>query len=104
MLYLPVVLVPFTNLPNQTVALSHSTLRVHPEKSSRISGLLSATVSPDEGDLGTQIIPASLRVGIVLHKTRDGYTARANTLLSFLDLNRQVSGWHVQSLGSLNNK
>lgn len=85
------MLAPFTNLPNLTVALAHSTLRIHLSNATRIGALISAPASPDEGDEDRRTTPASLRVGLVIHRARDGYAARANTLQSFLDLNRQVN-------------
>lgn len=51
--------------------------------------------SPDEDDPDKQMASTSLRVGFVLHRANDGYAARANSLQSFLDLNRQVAVFNL---------
>ena len=40
---------------------------------------------PDEAN------DVSFRIGVVIHRATDGYAGRANSLQSYLDLNRHVS-------------
>lgn len=55
-----------------------------------LPGPPSATDSDDDDTVYT-----SFRVGVVVHRARDGYAARANNLQSFLALNRHVRAWSV---------
>jgi translation initiation factor eIF-2B subunit gamma len=50
-----------------------------------LSGPPSATDSEDDNT-----VLASLRIGIIFHRIRDGYAARANNFQSFLAMNRHV--------------
>jgi hypothetical protein len=50
----------------------------------------SGTGSPEEDDEAVPVSHESLRVGLVLHRSSDGYATRVNTLNSFLDANRRV--------------
>lgn len=89
---LRVVAAPPSNHTSQRIALQHSTLHTHVAKDGR-RGLTSepntAPSSPieeeDEADDS-----ASLRVGVVVHGASEGFAARANTLHSYLELNRHV--------------
>lgn len=38
----------------------------------------------------TDVDPATLRCGVTLHRLKDGYAGRANTTVSYFELNRQV--------------
>ncbi len=90
------VLNPTSNSPSQSDALRHSTLYTRPTEHSRQSSgsnghdLHPHGHSPVDDD-EEEDLAASLRVGIIVHKTDEGYAARANTLHSYLDLNRHVS-------------
>ncbi|KDQ57545.1 hypothetical protein JAAARDRAFT_35255 [Jaapia argillacea MUCL 33604] len=85
-----------SNTASQSMALHHSTSQVvdditHPVASSSplndkdISLSIPPSPTGHETDL---LVQASLRVGVVLHKATAGYAARANTLHTFLELNR----------------
>jgi len=95
------VLNPITNNLSQSIALRHSTLQ--PNMHDHVKNLtFSPTASPYLGNMALSGPPsatdsedddtasASLRIGVVLHRARDGYVARANNLQSFLALNRHV--------------
>lgn len=80
----------------QSSALEHATLH---------SDLLSAYDIPEEtrpgsaisspvGDSSSHTETSSLRVGVIVHRAASGYTARANTLHTYLELNRHVSPNH----------
>ena len=95
------VLNPVTNNLSQLIGLRHSTLQQNTHEHLKnstfsptaspylgnmaLSGPPSATDSDDDDNIST-----SLRIGVVIHRARDGYVARANTLQSFLALNRHV--------------
>jgi translation initiation factor eIF-2B subunit gamma len=76
------------NTASQSVALKHSTLQVG--LALRTANALSMPVSPDEDNSEKQAVSASLRVGVVLHREKDGHASRANNLYSYMELNRRV--------------
>jgi len=55
--------------------------------------------SPVDGDEGEDA-PASLRVGLIVHRASAGYAARANNLHSYLELNRHFLSQTTYSLPS----
>ncbi|KAI0342065.1 UDP-3-O-glucosamine N-acyltransferase [Trametopsis cervina] len=86
------VLNPTSASSSQNLALKHATLHHNfSETSAHITSseneIRTAPSSPVDSDDGADN-KASLRVGIVIHSTSDGYAARANTLHSYLELNR----------------
>lgn len=89
------VLNPPSNAVTQSTSLQHSTLHVnkpiqtrHPPHPSE-EDIRTAASSPL--DLEPEALrDISFRVGIDLHRTSEGFSARANTLNSYLDLNRYV--------------
>jgi len=94
------VLNPITNSASQFMALKHSTLHTDPleftkltlpsstSSSPRIKNHdMSVPPSPTDSD-ADPILSASLRVGVVIHRANNGFAARANTIHSFLELNR----------------
>ena len=90
------MLSPSSNSPSQGLALQHATLHtrstqpsLHVSSASSAGEPRTAPSSPidSEEDLEDR---ASLRVGMVVHRTEDGYASRANTLYSYLELNRHV--------------
>lgn len=92
---------PQTHTLSQGLALRHSTLQTSSNEYAK-AATFSPTASPflrnvslpgppsDNDSDEDDTLSSSLRVGIVLHQARDGYVARANTLQSFLALNRNV--------------
>ncbi|KAK7692711.1 hypothetical protein QCA50_004344 [Cerrena zonata] len=93
------ILNPLNNVPSQTTALEHSTLH---------SDILSAYDIPEEtrpesaisspvDDFG-HTETSSLRVGVVVHRAASGYTARANTLHTYIELNRHFLSHTTYSL------
>ncbi|KAI0074151.1 UDP-3-O-glucosamine N-acyltransferase [Panus rudis PR-1116 ss-1] len=73
------------NAPSQRLALEHGTLYDdYLGTSNRIGN--SAASSPIEDD--KPVGGPSLRVGVVVHRASAGFTARANNLPSYLELNR----------------
>ncbi|OCH88888.1 UDP-3-O-glucosamine N-acyltransferase [Obba rivulosa] len=107
------VLSPVTNAASQGLALRHSTLHAKPlddrprrpapsfpgDEGQNEENLRSVVPSPVDGDEGEEP-PASLRVGLVVHKASAGYTARANNLHAYLDLNRHFLSQATYSLPS----
>ncbi|KIM75446.1 hypothetical protein PILCRDRAFT_827152 [Piloderma croceum F 1598] len=98
-----------TNNLSQSIALRHSTLQ--PNMHDHVKNLtFSPTASPYLGNMALSGPPsatdsedddtasASLRIGVVLHRARDGYVARANNLQSFLALNRHFLADNTYSL------
>ncbi|KAH8080294.1 UDP-3-O-glucosamine N-acyltransferase [Cristinia sonorae] len=81
-----------TNTPSHAIALRHATLhdevKLHFSQQERYGFTHSAASSQDEdGEVDVEI-PTSLRVGVVVHRSSEGYSARANNLHSYLELNR----------------
>ncbi|CAL1706994.1 unnamed protein product [Somion occarium] len=77
------ILNPLHNLPSQRLALEHCTLHTGLPSAYEPQSALSSPmdeVAPTE--------TSSLRVGVVVHRASAGYTARANTLQTYLELNR----------------
>lgn len=103
---------PQTHTLSQGLALRHSTLQTSSNEYAK-AATFSPTASPflknislpgppsDNDSDDDDTVSSSLRVGIVLHRARDGYVARANTLQSFLALNRHVRLWLLQDEFSL---
>ncbi|KAI0690087.1 UDP-3-O-glucosamine N-acyltransferase [Cytidiella melzeri] len=84
--------------PSQGLALQHATLHtrssepsMHPSSTSSIGEPRTAPSSPVDSEEESQC-NASLRVGVVIHRAEEGYAARANTLHSYLELNRHFLG------------
>lgn len=116
------VLNPVTNALKQELALKHSTLHSKaPVHLARKEEFLNSPPSDDQNpehsrallpdeDEDEVRIPASLRIGLVIHRADGGYASRANNLHSYLDLNRHVrviipssvfpltNGFHAQFL------
>ncbi|KAI0930392.1 hypothetical protein AcV5_007118 [Taiwanofungus camphoratus] len=105
------VLSPVTNAVSQGLALRHSTLHAKSNRHHRSGEFLhsppsdgqneeqlrSIVPSPvDDDDADT--VPASLRVGLVVHKAQEGYAARANNLHAYLELNRYFLSQTTYSL------
>jgi translation initiation factor eIF-2B subunit gamma len=90
------VLVPLVNTGSQAAALQHSTMHTGP-KAGLIS-TLSGTGSPEEDQEDAAIAYDNLRIGLVLHRLANGCAARANTLNSFLDVNRRVCVFTLRNL------
>ncbi|EIN11299.1 UDP-3-O-glucosamine N-acyltransferase [Punctularia strigosozonata HHB-11173 SS5] len=87
------VLAPITNSTSQETALRHSTLHLQ----SPTSGADSVDTEDSEEKPTSS---ASLRVGVVVHRARDGFTGRANNLHSYLELNRHFLTQTTYSLPS----
>ncbi|KAI0758309.1 UDP-3-O-glucosamine N-acyltransferase [Irpex lacteus] len=88
------VLGPSPNSPSQRLAIQHATLHtrstqlsLHVSSPSSVREPRTAQSSPVDSDHDSED-RASLRVGIVVHRLEDGYASRANTLHSYLELNR----------------
>lgn len=81
-------------MPSHGVSLKHATL--HDEIAAKYSsddryGFSQSATSSQDGDTETETeISASLRVGLVVQRSTEGYTARANSLQSYLEMNRHV--------------
>jgi translation initiation factor eIF-2B subunit gamma len=81
-------------MPSQSMSLKHATL--HDEVAAsfslneRYGFSQSAASSVDEYTEADVEVSASLRVGVVVQRGSEGYVARANTLYSYLELNRHV--------------
>ena len=82
-------------MTSQSIALEHSTLSSF--KSGTNSALPSDSDTPErtnDKDIelsSDQNTSASLRLGVLIHRSNAGFAARANTLQSFLELNRRVN-------------
>lgn len=86
------------------MSLRHSTLqpRATRVRVSHMSGLANQSDSPSQKPLSLSMppsptdtdddeaLPASMRVGLVVHRSSAGLVGRANDLLTLLDLNRHV--------------
>jgi translation initiation factor eIF-2B subunit gamma len=98
-LYSP-VLNPDGTALSQSLAMQHSTLRGEglesrpsstrsfARPSDTVRSMPTSPTGPDafEGD------PASLRIGFVIHRAKDGFAARVNNVHVYLETNRHVGG------------
>ncbi|KAH9937728.1 UDP-3-O-glucosamine N-acyltransferase [Amylocystis lapponica] len=94
------VLSPITNASSQGLALKHSTVHLedlyltkhHTEPPSSPSDTQNEetlrSIMPSPVQDQEEAVPASLRVGLVVHRDVDGHAARANNLYAYLELNR----------------
>ncbi|EKM54376.1 uncharacterized protein PHACADRAFT_174871 [Phanerochaete carnosa HHB-10118-sp] len=84
------ILNPPANTSTHHMSLEHSTTYIpshtHSVREHLREDIRTATSSPV--DLTERDESVSLRVGIVIHRSSEGYAARVNTLQNFLDLNR----------------
>ncbi|KAI0368336.1 UDP-3-O-glucosamine N-acyltransferase [Pilatotrama ljubarskyi] len=93
------ILSPVTNNLSQALALKHSTLHLparkqHLRPSAAGSDgdddhLRSVVPSPVQQD-DEEVVEPSLRVGLVVHRSAQGFASRANNLHTYLELNRFV--------------
>lgn len=79
-------------MPSQRLALEHGTLHSDILDAYGIAddGRPESAISSPVDDFGPTET-SSLRVGVVVHRAASGYTARANTLHTYLESNRHVS-------------
>jgi hypothetical protein len=82
------VLFPLVQPSSRSAALAHSTMYTGPKDS--YTAFLSNPGSPNEDSEESVVTHEDLRIGLVLHRMRDGPTVRVNTLNAFLDANRRV--------------
>lgn len=94
LLTLPIVLAPLTNLPSESLALLHSTSHINTGMTYPDFAELSESPSQEPLTPATEKVSArnlSFRVGIMVHRQSDGKSTRVNNLLSYAEVNRQVS-------------
>ncbi|TFY52870.1 hypothetical protein EVJ58_g9769 [Rhodofomes roseus] len=106
------VLNPVTNALTQELALKHSTLHSKaPVHLAHEEAFLHSPPSDDQTQEHTKAllldeddeearIPASLRMGLVIHRAQAGYAARANNLHAYLGLNRHFLSQQTYALPS----